>query len=211
MAGVTSLFKKIDETLFKQIDIIKNNRAYQVALSKLSELPQSQQRLVGQLLTFSVIIVPLVVLGFTFVGNYKLRQEIETRRNILHLLHQYANQKSQLIEIGNSVASSFEVSNESQASFLVKEVLDKKKIDSKKVAVENFKLEAAMKGISMAEADINFKSFSINELTNLMQGLLQEKQSKVGKLSIQKDPENNLLSGIIHIVHYSRSSGSYEN
>ena len=55
--------------------------------------------------------------------------------------------------------------------------MDKKKIDSKKVAVENFKLEAAMKGISMAEADINFKSFSINELTNLMQGLLQEKQS----------------------------------
>lgn len=211
MAGVTSVFKKIDETLFKQIDLLKSNRVYQATLSKLSELPQSQQVLFGQLLTFSVIIIPLSVLAWTFVGNYKLRQEIETRKSILNLIHQYANQKGQLIEIGNAIASPVEIMTPGAASGMVKEIVDRKKIDAKKVAVENFQMGTAMKGLSMAEADISFKDFSINDLTNFLQMLLQEKRSKVGKLSIQKDPNTNLLSGIIHIVHYSRASGNYEN
>lgn len=211
MAGVTSVFKKIDETLFKQIDLLKSNRAYQATLSKLSELPQSQQVLFGQLLTFSVIIIPITVLAWTFVGNYKLRQEIETRRTILNLIHQYANQKGQLIEIGNAIASPIEIVSPGAASSMIKEIVDRKKIDAKKVAVENFQMGTAMKGLSMAEADINFKEFSINDLTNVLQMLLQDKRSKVGKLSIQKDSNNNLLSGIIHIVHYSKASGNYEN
>lgn len=211
MAGVTSLFKKIDETLFKQIDVLKNNRAYQVVLSKLSELPEVQQRLVGQILTFSVIVVPLVVLTVTFVGNYQLRQEIETRKNILNLIHQYAAQKGQLIEIGNGIASPIEITNSSDASAMIKNILDRKKIDTKKVAVENFQLGTALKGLSMAEVDINFKDFSINDLTNFMQILLQEKRSKVARLSIQKDSNNNFLTGVLHLVHYSRPSGSGSN
>lgn len=211
MASVTSVFKKIDETLFRQIDLLKSNRVYQATLSKLSELPQSQQVLFGQLLTFSVIIIPLTVLAWTFVGNYKLRQEIETRKTILNLIHQYANQKGQLIEIGNAIASPVEIMTPGAASSMVKEIVDRKKIDAKKVAVENFQMGTAIKGLSMAEADISFKEFSINDLTNVLQMLLQEKRSKVGKLSIQKDSNTNLLNGNIHIVHYSRASGNYEN
>lgn len=213
MAGVTSLFKRIDETLFKQIDILKSNRVYQAALSKLSEFPEAQQRLVGQILTFSVIVVPLAIFIVTFVGNYELRQEIEMRKNILNLIHQYASQKSQLIEIGNNISSPFDILTNADATTMIKGILDKKKIDAKKVVVENFQLGTALKGLSMAEADINFKEFSINDLTNFLQVLLQEKRSKVAKLSIQKDTNNNFLSGVIHIIHYSRStgSGSYEN
>jgi len=211
MAGVTSLFKKIDETLFKQIDLLKSNRVYHAILSKLSELPDVQQRLIGQVLTFSVIFVPLIILTFTLVGNYKLREEIEVRKKILNVIHQYAGQKGQLIEIGNSIASPFEITNIGEANSMIKDILDRKKIDAKKVIVDNFQLGSALKGLSMAELDLNFNNFSINEFTHVLQILLQEKRSKIAKLSIQKDSSSNFLNGSVHIVHYSRSLGPANN
>ncbi len=197
-AGVTSLFKKIDEILFKQIDQLKGSRPYQTIVSKLGELPQSQQQIVGQLLAFSVIIVPIALVLFVFIGNFKLRDDIETRKTILNLIHQYAGQKNQLIEIGKSISSSTEIASQSDASNMIRDILDRKKIDAKKIGVDNFLMGTSLKGIAMAEIDVSFRELSINEFTVFLQVLLQHLRKSL--VLIQYLPKEHYINIFFHAL-----------
>ena len=60
MEKAPSIFIKIDEFIFKKLDLLKSEGVFQKFNDGLSMLDEAQQKLVAQLITFGLILLPFV-------------------------------------------------------------------------------------------------------------------------------------------------------
>lgn len=204
------VFKKIDRSVFEQIDKFKTGPNYATIQDFYNGLDEEQQKVFKAILNLVLVLIPVLFLGFLFWQNRTLQSELELRSNILSKAQEIIGQKGSLESVGPVILSQNPIDSDSMMTSRLSNVLAGTGVDTSKVRVSNFASDAISSNVYRSEADVQFNGFSTDELVNLFTGLIQREKFRISSVDITRNPESNLLTGQFHAVHFSALSPNVE-
>ena len=83
MEKTKNIFIKINDFIFKKIDLFKSDGSFQKLNDILGGLEEEQQKLFAQLLTFFFLLLPFVFVATLWWGNHKAKKNIDIKNQIL--------------------------------------------------------------------------------------------------------------------------------
>ena len=203
MSKLTSVFKNFDKLIFKQVDAYKSSSFYLQTLDQFNALDENAQKLIKQIYSFSLILLPLVVIGLLFFQIQKVSKNVTLKKDLLKTLYSVESYQRQRSLLENSVVSPFKIKSRKDLKNRIINEARSHSISSQKIRIENFSQLQATSNLAQTEARIKFKGFSTRELTKFLTGLLRKEKIKVIGLDVNIFPKEKLLKGFISIVHFS--------
>ncbi|MCY4524275.1 MAG: hypothetical protein OXB84_06015 [Halobacteriovoraceae bacterium] len=204
MNKIFKLYRNIDEFLFKQIDRFKNSNYFQKYIDEISKLEEHHQRKINQALIFLLLCSPILMVLFLFLGNYSIKSELATKRDIIDLVNDIQSNKAKLSSLGRNLISQYKIKSMQDLQNRLQVILENMQINLENMQVDNFKSFSPISGISQTQADLEFKNFSMNELVDFLTELMTENKAKISSIDIKK--HKNTLSGKIHIIQYEKTT-----
>ncbi len=205
MSKFTSIFKKFDKIIFKQVDAYKSSSFYLQSLDQFNTLDENVQKLIKQVSSFLIIFLPIVVVILIFFNNRKIDERVNFKKNILKTLYSIDSRNRQLSFYENRIASPYKISSKKDLKNRIINIARANSISSQKIAIGNFSQLQGTSRLSQTEAKINFRGVSTKELTKLLTGLVKKEKVKVSNLSIKIDSRERLLKGYISVIHFSKT------
>jgi hypothetical protein len=205
MSKFTSIFKKFDKVIFKQVDTYKSSSFYLQSLDQFNTLDENIQKFIKQTSSFFIILLPIAIVTFIFLNNRKIEERVHFKKEILKTLYSIDSQYKKLSFYENKIVSPYKISKEKDLKNRIINVARSSSISSQKIKIENFSQLQATSHLSQTEAKIKYRSFSTNELTKLLAGLVKKEKVKVVNLDVKIDTKERLLKGHISIVHFSKT------
>ena len=203
MSKLTSVFKNFDKLIFKLVDAYKSSSFYLQTLDQFNALDENAQKLIKQIYSFSLILLPLVVIGLLFFQIQKVSKNVTLKKDLLKTLYSVESYQRQRSLLENSVVSPFKIKSRKDLKNRIINEARSHSISSQKIRIENFSQLQATSNLAQTEARIKFKGFSTRELTKFLTGLLRKEKIKVIGLDVNIFPKEKLLKGFISIVHFS--------
>ena len=203
MSKFTSVFKRFDKLIFKQVDAYKSSSFYLQSLDQFNALDESVQKLIKQIYSFTLIVLPLAIIGLLFFQIQNVNKNVTLKRDLLKTLYSIESHQRQRSLLENSVVSPFKITSRKDLKNRIINEARSHSISSQKIRIENFSQLQATTHLAQTEARIKFKGFSTRELTRFLTGLLRKEKIKVIGLDVNIFPKENLLKGFISIVHFS--------
>ena len=80
MSKFTSIFKKFDKIIFKQVDAYKSSSFYLQSLDQFNTLDENVQKVIKQVSSFFIIFLPIVLVAIIFLIIGKLMKELALRK-----------------------------------------------------------------------------------------------------------------------------------
>lgn len=207
MAKLGSIFKTMDEAIFKGVDEIKGRPEFQKVFDEVNALPEEQQKIINHSLSILAILIPILLTAFVFWQNISLKSDIETRQQILREVAENSKKKNQLELTGRNIIGPGEITGLPDLQRLVRSALSSRGVTADNVTITDFNQTNAGEGLTQTAATLNFTSLSTQELSALFQDLIQRQKVKISAIQIEKREQNNLLEGSFQIYHFSKFEG----
>lgn len=204
MTKIGSVFKSIDEAIFKAVEEVKGQPQIQKLIDEVKALPEEQQKIINHSLSILVILTPIFLTLFFFWQNAVQRSNIETRQLILQEVAENSKKKNQLELTGRNIIGPGEINELSDLQRLVRSALSSRGVTADSVTVTDFYQSSAGEGLTQTSATLNFSALSTQDLTSLFQDLIQRQKVKISALQVEKKEQNNLLDGSFEIYHFSK-------
>lgn len=212
MSTKKSIFAQLDEFLFSKLDIIANDTVVQKYNDAISALDENAQKIITQIITFALIIIPFVIALFFWIGNSSLRKDIEVKKNILDQIAIFEGNKSTLSSVSATRLSPRAITSKSELENRIRNLLSLSSIEQSKVQVFEFNQVSTSSSIAKAEAELAFTSFGTRDFSRFISALLENEKFKILNIDLKKNNETNLLSGKIKLMHMGQNSlASEEN
>jgi hypothetical protein len=201
-----SVFKKIDDFIFKQIDQFKASPNAQKISDLTSSLGETEQKIVNKVLTFGLLLLPLGIVVSFYLGNKEIKEQIEVKSNILFEMEQFTRGNNNIGMQSARIVSTFPMSNQAEFENRMRQMLGQRSINGTKVSFTNFIPDERQVSLKESQGSLSFKEFTMADLTGLLSGLIVNERVKVSKLNISKNNSTELLNGELDFLHFSRSS-----
>ena len=205
MSKFTSIFKKFDKIIFKQVDAYKSSSFYLQSLDQFNTLDENVQKLIKQISSFFIIILPIAVVAIIFINNRNIDNRVSFKKEILKTLYSIDLRNRQLSFYENRIASPYKISSKKDLKNRIINIARANSISSQKIVIGNFSQLQGTSRISQTEARINFRKLSTKELTKLLAALVKKEKVKVSNLNIKIDMKERLLKGHISVIHFSKT------
>ena len=205
MSKFTSIFKKFDKIIFKQVDAYKSSSFYLQSLDQFNTLDENVQKLIKQISSFFIIILPIAVVAIIFINNRNIDNRVIFKKEILKTLYSIDSRNRQLSFYENRIASPYKISSKKDLKNRIINIARANSISSQKIVIGNFSQLQGTSRISQTEARINFRKLSTKELTKLLAALVKKEKVKVSDLNIKIDVKERLLKGHISVIHFSKT------
>ncbi len=196
-------FKKIDEEILKQIEVLQSTSFYNQFNEKLSYLDEFQQKLVNIGLNTLFLVIPIIATFIIFLSNYSLKSEIDVKEQIIVEINKVQDKQKEVNSLKRSVVSRDKISSESDFTSTIKKDLTAKGIEDKKISFENYEEVKSTKNIRKSKGRVNFKSFTNSDLNNLLSVLLSKSKFKANKIQINRESSGEFIKGFVELINFS--------
>lgn len=205
MDKAKNLFIKIDEFIFQKIDVLKNDSSFQKFNEYLSGIEEDQQKILSQVLTFSLILLPYLVVAFLWWGNHKTKKNLEVKNQILEQIATLNGSRDTLNTVSSTYVSPTPINGREDLEARIVNMNSTTGIDQSKVQVLNFSQLSTSNTISKVEALVSFKNFGTQDFSNFMSALVEQEKFKVMRIDLAKNAATNLLNGEVSLLHLGKS------
>lgn len=198
-AEKSSLFKKIDSFVFKQVDLFKASPVYVKIQEPLNLIDDDLRLIINNVISSILILIPLIFIGILMLNNYRLKKEIALKKEIINLSNEILINKNEIQNVANSLLTNSSMDSDGAMSGRIKNLASSISLDPNKVNVSNFTAEPSFAKSNKIIATINFSKLSTNELTNLLNGLLEREKMRISGVSVRKNPNDTQLEGFFQV------------
>lgn len=205
MEKSSNIFIKIDEFIFKKLDFLKNDGVFQKFNDALSNLDEAQQKLVAQITTFTLILIPFLFVIFLWWGNSQTKKILEIKKQIIEQIALFDGNQNALNNISANYLSPSAIGSQEDLDNRIRNILSQNAIDQEKVTVINFQQTSTSSTVAKVEADLNFTNFGTNDFSIFMRTLVERERLKITKVDLMKNKETNLLQGTISLMHMGQN------
>ena len=205
MSKFTSIFKKFDKIIFKQVDAYKSSSFYLQSLDQFNTLDENVQKIIKQVSSFFIIFLPIALVFAIFLNNKKIGDRVKFKKDILKTLYSIDSKNRQLSFYENRIASPYKISSKKDLKNRIINVARANSISSQKIVIGNYSQLQGTSRLSQTQAKISFKGLSTKELTKLLAGLVKKEKVKISDMSIKVDTKERLLKGHISVIHFSKT------
>lgn len=205
MDKAKNLFIKIDEFIFQKIDVLKNDSSFQKFNEYLSGIEEDQQKILSQVLTFSLILLPYMLVAFLWWGNHKTKKNIEVKNQILEQIATLNGSRDTLNTVSATYVSPTPINGREDLEARIVNMNSTTGIEQSKVQVLNFSQLSTSNTISKVEALVGFKNFGTQDFSNFMSSLVEQEKFKVMRIDLAKDAATNLLNGEVSLLHLGKN------
>jgi hypothetical protein len=201
----TPLFKKIDRSIFEQIDKFKVSPGYNNLQDFYNGLDEEQQKIFKASSIFTLFFLPLFLLGAVWWNNQSLKNELDTRVALVEKANEIIGQRQSLTDVLPRILSDSPIDGDSMMSSRISNLLSSIGGDLSKIQVSNYNGEMVSGTIMRAEADFRFTNLSTDELMNIFTAMIQREKFKIDSVTIKRNAESNLLNGEFHAIHFGNA------
>ena len=203
MSKLTSVFKRFDKFIFKQVDAYKSSSLYLQSVDQFNSLDEDVQKIVKQVTSFTIILFPIVIIAFLFFKIQNVSKNVTLKKGLLKTLYSIESQQRQQSLIENSVVSPFKIKNSTGFKNRIINLSRANSISSQKIRIENFSQLQATSHLVQTEAKIKIKNFSTKDFSRFLTGLLKKEKIKIIGIDINTGPNEPIIKGSIDVVHFS--------
>lgn len=201
-----NIFIKIDEFIFQKIDLLKTDGSFQKLGEVFAGLEEEQQKLLAQILTFTLLIIPYLFVMTLWWGNHKAKKNIEVKNQILEQIATLDGNKDALVNVSSTYVAPVAITGQEDLNNKIKNLMSTGSIDQNKVHVLSFNQLSTSNTIAKIEAVLSFQNFGTQDFSNFMRALVEQEKFKVTKINLTKDRTSNLLRGEVSLMHLGKSS-----
>ena len=202
---ISLFFKNIDQWVFEQLEIFKKTSVYEELWDKLESLSEGQGKMFVQVLSGTIVLLPIVVVLIFWLENLNLKKALEVKKQISQTIYDY--KRKQAISEPLKSNSVSKVSLSSKEDFIrVLEALSNKK---QSFEIDKIEFEKISKSMGRSKVRIKFNNLGTSALVEMSRKLANQYKAKISHLYISKDKILKTLRGEIEVVFYS-SIGSPE-
>lgn len=205
MSKFQNFFKSIDESLFKQIDVLISQTWYQKFTDKMAQLEEIQQKIINQFITITIIFLPLVLVAVMAVSNHKLKNTLATYQEMMDAISEFNSKNVNLNSSGQGPFASTPIKNKADLENKITAQLNSKGIAKEKVSLASFSQIESGSNFTNHEALVRFNEMTLTELTEFIQFLAVQEKFRFFSTSFKKNTETSLLSGEFKLHILSKS------
>lgn len=206
MEKASSIFIKIDDFIFKKLDLLKNEGVFQKFNDALSMLDEAQQKLVAQLITFGLILLPFVFVAVLWWGNSQTKKSLEIKKQIVEQVAIFEGNQSTLNNISASYLSPSAILGRDDLDNKVRNIMSQNAIDQQKVTVTDFQVASSSSAVAKVEAVLTFKDFGTSDFSSFMRSMVESERFKILSINMTKIKETNLLQGTMKLMHLGQNA-----
>jgi len=201
-----NIFIKMDEFIFKKLDLLKSEGIFQKFNDVLSTLDENQQKLAAQITTFSFLLLPFLFVVVLWWGNSQTKKAIDVKKQIIEQIALFDGNKNTLNNISSNYLAPAAISGQEELDNKIRNILSMSSIDQSKVTVSSFHQASTSSSVGKIEATILFTGFGTNDFSNFMRSMIETERFKILKVDLTKDKETSLLKGSISLMHMGQNS-----
>jgi hypothetical protein len=201
---LSALWKKLDESIFSQIDQFKTSQSYQKITQPLAGLDTTQQKILNYSLNVLIMIVPIFVISIMFLSNARLKSELKDKESIMDEIAIFSKKQGEIQNLSKQVISRGIVTSKSELQQHLINLLSTSEVDIANVIVDDFVDSASKESIIKVEANVLFKEFTTKNLSQLLFELLSREKVKISSLEVTRSKKSTFLSGQLRLLHFSR-------
>lgn len=201
-----NIFIKIDEFIFQKIDLLRTDGSFQKINELLSNLTEEQQKVFAQVLTFSALFIPYVVVATLWWGNHSIKNRLEIKNQILDQISVLNGNRDALANVSSNYLAPSAIAGQEDLDNKIRNIISSANIDQSKVSVTRFNQVSTTSAIAKIEAVLSFKSFGTQDFSNFMRSLVEVEKFKILRINLVKDKKSNLLQGEVSLIHLGKNS-----
>lgn len=196
------LFKKMDRAVFDRIDKFKLTPGYNNVQDFYNGLEEDQQKLFKAGVIVTLFLLPSTLLGLIWWQNNSLKKDLDLRVSLISKANEIIGQKQGLKDVSPNIVSENPIDGESMMSSRLSNLLSSVSVDLSKIQVKDYEGVLQSASLMRSEADFHFTNLSTDEMVNVFTAMIQREKFRIQSVDIKRNPENNLLQGQFHAVHF---------
>lgn len=208
--GKIPFFKKVDKAIFERIDKFKQTPNYNSVQDFYNGMEEEQQKAFKGVMILALLALPSVLLATLWWQNNKVREELNLRTSIITKAQEILGQNQGIREIGPQIFSQNPIDSDSMMTSRLGNMLQSSAIDLSKIIVKDFETSMISSGIMRSEANFSFNNLSTDELMNVFTNMIRNEKFRIQDVSINRNPDTNMLQGQFHAIHFSLVSSTGE-
>ena len=205
MNNGTSVFKKIDEFVFSQVDNFKGSSSYQQIMDLTSGLDDEAQRKANYAFSIFVVLLPILIIFFLIWQNVDVQKSLKTKRDIQVVTSEISSKIRRLKNVETNVIGPSIIASEGELQNALNGILKNLNIPADKIKISEFDVTESSTNLKRVSATINYSNFSLNQLTGFIGVLISKEKIIIPDFYIKKDATSELLTGKIKIYHHFRN------
>ena len=123
--------------------------------------------------------------------NSSVKEKIDARDNVISKIKEWEGYKQKLAELERNVISNVPIPNKGEAAKQVNQILSRGTKTRGEVNIGDFEQNEKGETILVSEGSIEFKDFSKDELSGLLNKLLVGLKMNINQVEIYKDEKSN--------------------
>jgi hypothetical protein len=203
-SGEIKIFKAVDEFMFKIVDEFSALAPIRKINDELEALPEQQQKIINQVLSFIFILIPTVFVISMFLTNQSLRETNRLRSKVLQLYVQNNIQGSQLGSIGQNLIGPTTLENSNDFQQIVRSIQSSRSINVNSVNISHFENVSVGSDLQQSIVGLSFSELTTQDLTILITDLIQRQRVKIQAIEVEKNQTTRFLQGSIEVISFSR-------
>lgn len=203
MSDSTSLFQKIDQFIFRQVDQFKNTSFFMKLQDKYTALDDNLQKILQQILVLALFLIPLLLLLLLWSGNQSLRKDYQLRLKTLQTANKVLNLKKSFDQQSFSLFKNSPISSQQEVENKIRSALTQAKIQPTQISLKEYSLDE-QDSYSAAQIKVSLKSLNLNQFTRLAQGLIVNEGFKIVETEITRSNSDKELSGDFLLKYFFR-------
>lgn len=204
------LFKKIDREVFDRIDKFKLTPGYNNIQDFYNGMDEEQQKVFKALVSFVLLLIPVILLSFLYWQNTQLKEDLDTRMALISKANEIIGQRQSLRAVSPNILSDNPIDGESMMTSRLSNLLSAMAIDLSKIQVNNYSGEITGGSIMKSEADFQFSNLSTDELMNIFTAMIQREKFRIQSVDIKRNGDTNMLQGQFHAIHFGNAQNVEE-
>lgn len=204
------LFKKIDREVFDRIDKFKLTPGYNNIQDFYNGMDEEQQKVFKALVSFVLLLIPVILLSFLYWQNTRLKEDLDTRMALISKANEIIGQRQSLRAVSPNILSDNPIDGESMMTSRLSNLLSAMAVDLSKIQVNNYSGEITGGSIMKSEADFQFSNLSTDELMNIFTAMIQREKFRIQSVDIKRNGDTNMLQGQFHAIHFGNAQNVEE-
>ena len=198
------IMKKIDSTFFKKIDDLLLRPEVQKITDAYSQLEEKYQDVIKLIMAFSLIVVPVAIVGTFSLINSSLREELQMKEEIIQSANEIIQKESFLKREQKMILGNTTIETQEKLRQKVSNQMSQLGIDISKINVSNFESVDLNANIIQAQMDVKFDGLTNNQIFSALSSLVQKEKMRIDSFTVNKNTSTNLLDGIFTIYYFSK-------
>jgi len=204
MENSSSVFKKIDEFVFGQVENFKNTPTYQQFIDQFSGQDDFLQKNENHIFAILVVLIPLILIAIIEIQNFQLSKTLDIKRDIYTSLGETSIQSKRISLIEKKILGPRQITSQSELQGILNQIIKSVGITGDKIKISQVTTAKFLANVGRLSATIKFNGFSTPNFTNLLKALISKEKMVVPKLLVKRNKSSELLEGEINIYHHYR-------